>query len=390
MHYTVEASLQTVIALLVAFVMVISVGLAVFPDDAPAWIATVVRRAPMWGTILVLTLLVCLLIAAYPALAASSAQPAQVMRGTGLRSGRGFAARFFVGLQFAATGLMLIGLIVVQLQNANMRRQGLQAMGDPTVLLMMPLKAAGVRYDTLKNELERSPGVVAVSSMNTPPWFDGGGITTISRDREFSAKLSPIINSVQYDFEKAFGMDVLAGRAFSRTATDRAWPEFLGALALDSSEYGAVIDRSLAREFGWSEPSAAVGQMIYYPSDAKEGSPIPVRVLGVIEDKPLRLESLNGNRTNMYILSQQANVVAIRIRIDQVAVGLKSIDDTWQRLAPHAPLQRKFMDELFEQRFKTFAVVGRLLTIMTVIGAGIAAMGCSRSPCSWRIVAHTR
>jgi putative ABC transport system permease protein len=209
-----------------------------------------------------------------------------------------------------------------------------------------------------------------VSSTNVPPWFTGGGITTVTRERN-SATLNPIITSVQYDFEQALDMQLLAGRSFSRVAGDRAWPDFLG--ALDGGEYGAVIDRSLARELGWSEPSAAAGQVFFC---AQGGNATPVRILGVIEDKPLRLESLNGNRSNMYVLiTARDGVVTIRLQRDQIAAGLAAIDAAWQRLAPHVPVQRKFMDEFFEEQFTTFALVGRLLTLMTVIGAGIAAMG---------------
>jgi len=131
-----------------------------------------------------------------------------------------------------------------------------------------------------------------------------------------------------------------------------------------------VLDRTAAERFGWSDPREAVGQMLYGGPDDERGT----EIIGVVESKPLTLVALTDTFGYRLMPEQAGSAVVAIARVD-VPRGLAAIDATWQRLAPHYPLRREFLDAQFEKSYALFANANRVFVGLAALALVIAASG---------------
>jgi putative ABC transport system permease protein len=79
----------------------------------------------------------------------------------------------------------------------------------------------------------------------------------------------------------------------------------------------------------------------------------PYSVIGVVENHSLFLQGF-GATSNAYTLGAGMTNLVVRLAADDVGGGLAAAEGIWRRLAPQAPFQRRFMDELFNENFEKF------------------------------------
>ncbi len=65
----------------------------------------------------------------------------------------------------------------------------------------------------------------------------------------------------------------------------------------------------------------------------------------------------------------------IRIDREDISAALASIDAAWAEVAPNRPIERRFLDEQFEEHFRTFARMTDLLSALAGIATLIALAG---------------
>jgi hypothetical protein len=93
---------------------------------------------------------VTLLGGAYPALVLSRVRPIEALRLGRMRIGPRFASTLLVGAQFAAASFLLIAVIVMYSQNAELRRTGLGTTADPYVVINNFGRVTGVDNNVLR------------------------------------------------------------------------------------------------------------------------------------------------------------------------------------------------------------------------------------------------
>jgi putative ABC transport system permease protein len=180
---------------------------------------------------------------------------------------------------------------------------------------------------------------------------------------------------VEAEILKTIDAQLLAGRSFARdqdTADVSAWNanDFSAA-----SDFNIVIDRLLAKQLGFASPQEAVGKTAYHPTSTDDSTP-PQRmhIVGVAEDTALRPISLGYG--NFYLLNADAAVApVIRIRKQDVAATLASIDAAWKKLAPEVPLKRRFADEQYEISYQFMTTLNTVFSILAAFALAIASMG---------------
>jgi putative ABC transport system permease protein len=170
---------------------------------------------------------------------------------------------------------------------------------------------------------------------------------------------------------------VLAGRGFDRDHGEDAFRGFNIAQLNDGRPINAVIDASLAGQLGFESPDAAVDQTIYIPdsfSRAFGGKAVPLRVIGVVADRPLHLRG--GTATsNVYWHQPGLNFQVVRIAANDVAGGLTAIDAVWNRLSPKITINRDFMDQLFDENYENFARINQVFGGLALVAVVIALIG---------------
>jgi putative ABC transport system permease protein len=324
-----------------------------------------------------LLLVVGVVAGGYPAAVLSSLQPTEVLKGMLRISDRSALRRALVAVQFALSIFLLASLFVMTQQLGYLQSKNLGF--DKEQVVTVPTTgsfAEGLRtVELIRNELMGRPGIVEVgASAFTPdrPWMtveyaDGqGGFYTYRA------------NLVTHDYVEAMGIELVAGRDFSR------------AMTADTSR-GVLINEALADAMGW-DASQAVGRSLPEMPDheiigvtadfnyASLHQPVEPLVLAPKPDLVLR------GAANVGIPGSTNPKIAVRIAPDQVSEVMATIERTWQAVAPAQPFSYTFLDDAVDSQYRQeqrFAqIVGAASGLAIVIACfgllGLAALVAQR------------
>jgi putative ABC transport system permease protein len=294
-------------------------------------------------------------------------RPIEALRVGRVRVGPKFTSTLLVGAQFAAASFLLIAVIVMYSQNAELRRTGLGTTADPYVVINNFGRVTGVDNNVLREELLRLPQVKGFTEMGMTPWGDGVNLMVLARSPEETTALkTAFANNVGQDFFSTLDIPVVAGRVFDREHNDAQTRE-------PGAKQNIVIDRILAADLGFGSPEEAVGQIVYFPPGM--GRPAqPNEIIGVVESRPLFLRGF-GTTSNAYVLGSNFTNPIVRLSAEDVSGGVAGIEAVWRRLAPQVPLTRRFMDDLFNQGYETFARVNNVFSGLALFAFLISIMG---------------
>jgi putative ABC transport system permease protein len=372
-QHVMEAALLGLTALLV---VLIGVAFAIAPLNNSLGIHLTLSsfaNPALWLLVVLLLASVCIVGGAFPAIVLSRVRPMESLRAGSIRAGPRFVPTLLVGVQFAAASFLLVIALLMVNQNQVLQRSGSTDGHDPVVVITNDTRQLRVDFDTLRTELLRDPSIKSVSATAQAPWQNGGSHFMLRRsDGVAAGPITTILDEVSYDFFPTFDIKLLAGRTFDREHGD----EYnIGALYGPAPRTPHVIlDRSLARQLGWTNPDEAVGKIIdhWLPGDAPT---YPLQVIGVVENGYPRLIGPNTD-SNMYLLSpDDARVPAIRVARNDIKNAIAHIEAVWEQLAPRAPLGRQFTDELFGQAYENFSTVSNVLAGLAGFAFVIALMG---------------
>ena len=370
-QYLLEAALLTTAALVLA---VVGVVLATPIVDAAAGIdltLSLFQGPAFWTLLLGVVAAVTLIAGSYPALILSRVRPVEALRTGQTRSGPRFVSTLLVGAQFVAASFLLIAVVVIYAQNLELRQNGLGIGTDPMLLIDTPPALTDTNAEVVRNELARLPQVQGLTSVARRPWSTWTPVNMLSRSpEEAAARHTFAQNRVGEDFFSVFDMPLVAGRVFDRDQDADGTPEF-GPDRDASRELRIVIDRSAAAQLGFESPAAAIDEIVYHSWDEEDQV---VRIIGVVEDRPLNLVSL-GATANMYYFGLDLEMQILRLAPDDVSGAIEAVDDTWRDTVPNMPMRRYFLDELFEENYRTFTRVNRIVTSLALFAVFIATIG---------------
>jgi len=353
-----ESLLLTFVSLGLAFLLgefsvravnrVFSGNLSLAPLFEPLNLAVIVAATVVLG----------ILAGLYPAFYLTRFKPAGVLRGD-IRSGRAKSRfrRNLVVIQFGVTIVIMIGMFTVSRQLRYIQTRSLGFDKANLVLLEVRSSAGARSYESFRNELLRDPRVVAVSSA-----VDAPGDVIYSNGAVLRQGSNEVINmtyyTTGYDYVETYGMEMAAGRAFSRD------------FDVDKT-VNVMLNESAATRVGWT-PAEAVGKRLVL------GTKQEALVVGVV--KNFNFKSLHTEVEPMIILLNPGVVtqVSIRIKPGDEEGALRTLRENWERAFPEDQFEYGFLDDRMERLYegeKTMRNISAVFSFLSVLVSCLGLLG---------------
>ena len=300
-----------------------------------------------------------LLAGSYPAFYLTSFQPIQSLKQVLVKGAKASVLRNgLVVFQFAISiGMIIATLGVIQqiqyIQNKNLgfdKDQVLVIQNDREI--GESEERAGFRARLIQEngieEVAFSTGIPALKDFHM-------------RDLRREAALDGIgINWYQADeyFQQTMDLKMADGRWFSKS------------YGTDSS--GIILNQAAITVLGIDNP---VGSYLTLNKGANDEARL--KVLGVVEDfhfesfsseiKPLAIQHLHNDIFKDYI--------TIRLTDGDIAEQVSTIEGVWKEFEPNVPFNYSFLDERFDQLFRSEQNLGKIFSLFTGLAIFIACLG---------------
>jgi putative ABC transport system permease protein len=320
-----------------------------------------IERPTLLAGLAAIILFVGFLSGSYPAFLLSAFQPVRVLKSR-IRTGshRSLARSVLVVVQCAASVILMIGTLIVFSQMRYIQNKKMGFDKDQVVILHLKDWETIQSYPLLKNALVQNLNILYVTaSANLPSnitrthnaWYEG-----ISAEIEV-----PIFwNAVDYDFLETYGIELSAGRGFSK--------EF------PSDEKQAyIINEAAAKAFGWKE---AIGKKFGLSNrNLRQAMFEKGEIIGVVKD--FHSQSLH-KKIEPLVLSIQKDFcqyVAVKIQKNHIQGTLSSISAEWKKIYSNRPFDYFFFDEEVEKMYKSERQAGRIFGYATLLSILVVSLG---------------
>jgi len=355
-----ESSLTSFLAIILALVLAILLR-PFFNQLAGANAEIMIQGNPWLLPILMALLLLSGLVAgAYPAFYLSSFRPAQVLKGQlGSIKGKSFVRSLLVVFQFTLSIALIIGTLVINRQLHYMQNKKLGFNKDQ-VLVVKKTDDLGKQVNAFKEELLANPDIMAVSSS-----------TNLMGDTAFgdnvynvpgAEAMTPYILWTMFadeGFSHTFDIKMAAGRFFTKDS--------------QSDLQGVVLNETAVKVLGLTDP---VGKQLVLMI-GRDNKPTKITILGIMKD--FHFQSLHDEirplALHWFGAEGFGKVVSIRFRPVAIPALLKSIENTWKRLAKGQAFEYEFFDEHFAATYNAEQNTARLLTAFSALAIAIACLG---------------
>lgn len=366
---------QTAVAVLTAIIVALAsiVAFSRFLEDR--WRVVIL---PPWSTLELWALLAGLLVTmtiaagAYPAAVLARTNPSTALRLGTAKGGSRVLRTILVGTQFASAAFLIIAGIVFYWQAQAVRSGALDRFADQYVVIPYDLRGLNrVDFDVVHTELMRGAGIKGVAGINGYPYSGSSGARPVSRsmgEQQAAPRMQDFY--VTHDYFAVMDVPLLAGRSFSKDRADDALPR----PGEQTSRVGPpriVIDRSAAGALGWSNPQAAIGELIYTGQSLQSR----LEIIGVVESLPLALRNQGDSGSIYWLAPHFASTTLVRTASTDIAPALAHIDEVAKRIAPNAAVQRRFLNEIFESSYAAFTMANRMVYTLAALAAAIAGIG---------------
>lgn len=336
-----------------------------------------------------LALFISLIAGIYPALVLSNFKPIEVLKGKfQIKGDKSLFRKGMVVFQFTISIFLIACTLMVNKQLDFLRSKDLGFQKEQVVILQTDLQLgpqmgftqlveeATQKKELLKSQTSASSNVLDVaSSVYTPAQQGWIGVDFKDSDQQ-TRRMN--INFIDADYLNMMGIDVIAGRGFSKEIT--------------SDERRAIIvNQALVDDYGWDN---AIGKKL--PGTNFEDH----EIIGVVENfnyQSLRasVEPLAISINPSLLLSGIANIgfssspsprISLKISSENMPETIKGLEQTWGNISPGTPFNYQFLDSSIdgqyrqEERLQKIAITGSTLAIIIAcLGLfGLASLMISR------------
>lgn len=303
-----------------------------------------------------ITLLLGIIAGLYPSLYLSAFKPIVVLKGLKNQEKKSIFRSSLIVLQFSlALGMIVCTLIVVE-QLLFIKNKDIGFSKDHIVLIGMNQEMRE-HYTEMKEELLNQSNILGVTASgqrlgnNFHQWAFKAHIDT------GIVNFTPSNVHVDYDYLDVYGIRLKEGGGFSKEfATD------------DGLAF--VVNEAFVKELEYEEP---IGQRVghsWYPNDSLG------TIIGVTEDFNFNSLHYKVNTLSMVVHTEWGfSEMSVKINGQNVEAALTEIENIYSKFVTDYPIQMEFLDDHFEELYKSDQQMGSVITIIAALSIFIGCMG---------------
>jgi len=346
---------ESIVKVSIAFVLSLLLLVAILPGfnaltESEATLASI--QPLVWLQLFGIAMATGVLAGSYPALYLSGFSVTGVFDKRTTASGKGSGLRrALVVLQFSLSIILIVGTITIYRQLDYIMTKDLGLDRDNVAMVRLE---GGVReqFDTFKQRALQIDGIESMTRSSNNPLQIGNDTIGVQWEGKDPDDNQLFWNSaVGYDFVHTMGIQMSTGRAFSRD------------FGSDSTNY--LINWKAAEAMGMDDP---VGQQISFWD-------VPGTIVGVMED--FHMSSMYRPITPVIFRLRPENtgIVFFRVAGDRTSDALAEFGELYSEFNPEFPLNVRFMDQEYDENYRSEQMIGSLAGIFAAIAIFIACLG---------------
>ncbi len=209
------------------------------------------------------------------------------------------------------------------------------------------------KINLFKQEVEKLPDVMSAAASSFVPGYPNFNQTMWWEGQENGEQMYAIL--CDEDFIQTMKIELIEGSMDEI----RNIPE---------GEYRYVLNQAALKQIGWEN-----GYMKQFSAYGKENSKT---IAGVVKDFNYR--SLHHAIEPLAIIVRNKtghDQVSIRIASGEYKMAIPAIQQKFEEIMPNAPFEYNFMDDRFDQLYKSELRAGKIISFLTIISILIALFG---------------
>jgi len=294
------------------------------------------------------TIIIGLLAGFYPAIILSRYNPVKTLKNELTSGKRGAIFKQSLSIiQISVALVLIIGAIIISKQINYMKTKDI-GFDNSNLIYFQSNDFINEKYDLFKEALLQNPNITILSRAGN----EFGGPLHMTMTKEINGvKISFQAMVADPDFVETMGLQIVKGRKYE-------WDR--------ESDVGAmIINETAAREFG---VDTAIGLKMEKFNHHQE-------VVGIYKD--VYSESFHQEITPCVLMNYRmmSHKVIIKINEHNKKETIKHIKNVWQETVPDVPFTYNFLDEKYDELYKTEEEFGLVIKFSALFSIFIACLG---------------